>query len=946
MATTPQQDDLYKRLAQTVARRRPGQQPSAGVNLDALIGTSPAPTSFQPMAPNPPREPDWNLGQGFIDLISSGTYLTAGMGRKFGENVQAASQGDLGGVADMFNPFSALGAGFSGISDRRTWGDNLKDWGVDEDKSPWLGLALDIAVDPIWLIPGGAIAAGIKGTYQGAKFASTATKTGVQLTKPSVEAARDLTRSANEVRIAAGKKPTTTQELVGGFNKEGKVVGDARFGEVLEGSGRSLGALSPQGLSNLVQGVKLGNAENYANWSTLRTLTKQAKAEAKAAKAAGVISTDPIKLSPNEVISRDALADALPRAENIADDAATLSERPADLIESVAKTAQEAQEPLVKLEQIIPGSADPRNIDSGVVAGEAVKGYSGMVAKAFVDLRDRVLNESRLISSPIAGTRAYTPEQVAQVEAAYSRAAGIKNLDPMNKVSRGVIAELDEMTKLFDAGDFTELGLKLGKLEQNLVTQGRVPKDLSNQVGAVVRDVFDQPKDITDLLEAALKAEGRPLADVPPFRATTWSSPRNKYGKPAFSMQKLERYFPGDELLADPTKLGIAMGTTPVKQIRAYRKVGETKEQAVARQQAQIWENFRARHHDELVAIRAQERSDWLAQNSVPGSELFIRLADGSYLGKGLMPDGFPVQAITVHNGRPVTTVGAMLDEIIKAGGQVPEILARWLRDNIKSARTAAVKTGVKTPRGPMSVADEDAIAEKLWKQHKFINSKADARLVAKLGPKGVAELARKPKRQFYVEGPVDRATGLPAASLGGPNTAPEAALDLGKFIAGAGRENIGDSILNQGRASIGAMTDAINRGEMFTEPAQVAVFASIMRDLGIKTADTATPQQILAQFASEAAPRYEEIARRLRQAANVDSMGPALERVFNTSAAERLSLVKAADKMDPAKVQAELRTLADDVAEAVDRTCSANAGAPANRQVNLLDEIIGGISG
>lgn len=941
MALNPQSEDAYKRIATAMASRRQAQSPAASQQIAPspfFSGEQAAPSSVE-------REPDWNLGQGFIDLLSSGTYLTAGIGRKVGENVQSIQEGDVGGALDLINPLSTGLAGVSGISDRRTWGDNLNDWGVDEKASPWLGLALDIAVDPLWLIPGGQIAAGIKGTFQGAKLASTATKTGVQLTKPSVEAAADITRKANETRLAARQRPTTTQELIGGFNKEGKVVGDARFGEIFEGTGQNLGAFSPQGLSNLIQGVKLGNAENFANWSALRAITKQNKAEAKAAKATGIISTDATKISPNEVIARENLAEALPRIESISDNPAAVSEQPAQLIERVAKAADEFEDPIVKIDQLIPGAEAPV---PPAIPQPSVQAYSGMVAKAFVDLRDRILDENRLISSPIAGSRAYTPEQVARIESDYQRAAGIKRLDPLNKTSREVIAELDEMAKLFDTGDLSTLGSKLANLEQEIITKGRVSGERATQVGAIVRDVLDNPKDITDLLESALKAEGRPLADVPPFRATTWAPPRKGYGAPAFSVAKIEKYFPADELLTDPTKLGIAMGTTPIEKIRAYRKGTETKAESVARKQAEIWEMFRARHFDELKAVRAQERADWLSENSVPGSQLFIRLEDGSYLGKGLLPDGFPPQAITVHNGRPVTTVGAVLDEIIKAGGEVSPMLAKWLRSNISEVRNAAVKSGVKTARGPMSRADEDAIAEKLWRQNKFIGSKADARLVAKLGPKGVAELARKPQRQFYVEGATDRATGLPAAALGGPNTSPEAAMDLSRFIAGAGRENVGDNILNQGRAAVGAMTDAIQRGEIFGDANQVAVFQSIMRDLGIKTADTATPQQVLAQFASEAAPRYEEIARRLKQAANIDSMGPALERVFNTSAAERLALVKAADKMDPAKVQMELRTLADDIAEAVDRTCRVNEGGPqaSAAPANLLDEIIGGISG
>jgi hypothetical protein len=834
--------------------------------------------------------------------------------------------GALGAGLDFFNPLSSLGAMRQGLVDRRTWGDNLRDWDVPEGDTAFevgavkmsqrdvSALALDIALDPIWLIPGGAIAAGFKGTYQGAKLASSATKTGVALTKPSVEAARNITRTANEARMAARQPTGTTQQFIAGFDKSGKVVGDARYGEILEGTGQSLGAFSKQGLSNLVQGVKLGNADTYANWAALRALTKRDKAEAKAAKAAGVVSTDAAKINPDEIIPRDRIseffpggeADVIPRpVAAMVDDAPVPTERQATALADAAEVAGDAQKPAVALADLLPSQ----------VPEEIIRGYKERTAKALYDLQDTIVDSTRVISSPVAGTRAYDGPTLAKIDDDYARIAKIRNNGPLSPVTRGVVSSLDEIAAAFGSGNPAAVTAALNK----------VAKSAGDDVGTVLRETLDTPMDITDLLEAALKAEGRPLGNVPPFRPTTWNSPADKYGKPAFALSTLQRYFPDDELLRNQPMLDIAFGKTPLDKVRAYAKPGETKAQAVARRQEAIWDKFRARNHDQLVAVKAQERADWLAVNSVPGSELFIRLEDGSFLGRGMLPEGFPAKAITVHNGRPVTTLGSMLDEFAR-GLPAPEALAKWVSQNLKEIRTAAVKTGVKTPRGPLSAAEETLIAEKLLKSNRSIRSLADARLIAQMGAKGLAMLSTAPKRKYYIDTPIDRVTGLPMAATARREGAEAASLDLGKLIASAGRESTADSILNQGRAAIGGVTDAIRSGELVVEPAQAAVLSSLMRDLGVKVADNASPQQIFAQFKREALPRYEQIAQRLQSAAKIDSLAPQLEQVFKVAASERVSLLKAVDKMDPANAQKELRVLVDDLADSIDSFCRAKA--------------------
>jgi hypothetical protein len=153
----------------------------------------------------------WSLGQGIIDILSTGGYYTAGITNKLGQNVAAIQRGELGALLDLINPISAVSAGVKGVGDRRTYSQNLKEMGVDDNTATWLGLALDIGLDPTTYISGGAVA-GIKGTAAGVRLASAANKANATIVKSAAEAAvnnlPDMARSyiPSEVPLTQGQK--------------------------------------------------------------------------------------------------------------------------------------------------------------------------------------------------------------------------------------------------------------------------------------------------------------------------------------------------------------------------------------------------------------------------------------------------------------------------------------------------------------------------------------------------------------------------------------------------------------------------------------------------------------------------------------------------------------------------------------------------------------------
>jgi hypothetical protein len=234
----------------------------------------------------------FSLGQSVIDILSTGGYATAGMTSKLGQNVAAIGKGELGAVADLLNPFSLAAAGAKGVAERRTYSQNLRDMGVEGNSAVWLGLALDIGLDPTTYITGGLLA-GVKGATQGAKIASQATKAGKIAVKP-VQSVLPTTRLAGAVKkteaFAPINRPLTESEKLG----------------------------------NLLSGIGTGYAKGKANYKVsvagnkLERLSR--KADKKAKKIAAV-TPDAIAISPSIAAkikkTQDKLSDAKDAADKI-----------------------------------------------------------------------------------------------------------------------------------------------------------------------------------------------------------------------------------------------------------------------------------------------------------------------------------------------------------------------------------------------------------------------------------------------------------------------------------------------------------------------------------------------------------------------------------------------------------------------------------------------------
>jgi len=130
----------------------------------------------------------WSLGQSIIDILSTGGYASAGITNKVGQNVAAIQRGDLGGLLDLLNPLSVPGAAAKGVAERRTYSQNLRDLGVEDKTATWLGLALDIGLDPTTYLTAGTVA-GVKGVGAGTRLASAANKANATVVKSAADAA-------------------------------------------------------------------------------------------------------------------------------------------------------------------------------------------------------------------------------------------------------------------------------------------------------------------------------------------------------------------------------------------------------------------------------------------------------------------------------------------------------------------------------------------------------------------------------------------------------------------------------------------------------------------------------------------------------------------------------------------------------------------------------------
>jgi hypothetical protein len=135
MSTSSLFNQYFEQAAKRAAQNRtPGATlggPADPLKSYSLLNQTAAQT------PESEMESGWSLGQSLIDILSTGSYAGAGLGKGIGEAAQKIQQGDLfGGIG------SVLAGPGQGIAERRTWSDNLKDLGVEEGPASGFGLAM------------------------------------------------------------------------------------------------------------------------------------------------------------------------------------------------------------------------------------------------------------------------------------------------------------------------------------------------------------------------------------------------------------------------------------------------------------------------------------------------------------------------------------------------------------------------------------------------------------------------------------------------------------------------------------------------------------------------------------------------------------------------------------------------------------------------------------
>jgi hypothetical protein len=233
---------------------------------------------------NNSSEAPQNVGQWLLNLLSTGTYMTANIGQQYGDAVEKVKAGDnFGGylqgvIAPVSGALMGLTEGFGGRFDRngdgvqerpRTWGQNLEDlgafdWVNPEDSGQVFGQAAistvaDIALDPTTYLSVGAIPI-IKGLFKGGaaalKGAEEAGVIGGALKGASTEwnAARTATQLAKANRAEnRGLRRDFADQIRAGLIDKADIP---QIRQVLATAGVSRAAMSPEVMAAVQDGLR------------------------------------------------------------------------------------------------------------------------------------------------------------------------------------------------------------------------------------------------------------------------------------------------------------------------------------------------------------------------------------------------------------------------------------------------------------------------------------------------------------------------------------------------------------------------------------------------------------------------------------------------------------------------------------------------------------------
>ena len=466
----------------------------------------------------------------------------------------------------------------------------------------------------------------------------------------------------------------------------------------------------------------------------------------------------------------------------------------------------------------------------------ATNQFIGVKSNALQEYSDQLLEGLAMVWAPVKGAKLYSAVEMKQLSQQYEKLAAVGRFGPETpevKTTVGLVdrllgylttpskyATINEAIDLEGIASVTDL-LRLGEDALGALEPGK--QATAQTALAMLRQVLDEPVDATDLLESALKLENRVITDPKPFVPTIWSVPAKEgvVSKPPFSKATFEKYFADDELMRDPEMMRMAFGETKFKPGSA----GSVK---AAQRQQMIWEDFRARNHDYLAEVVEREKNDWFTANSIENSQVFTKMANGTVVGQGMLPAGLPVGAIWSLNGRPTTSLAALLDNLGKvierrgpqvgglpttqitggamagrtarmedvagspvlAGGQIasparkeiitairkrgrdievdryPLALQAWMVNKLDGIKAGMVKSGASDARLMDGALTTDKLANDLWESLPFLKSKADARKVAQLGPEAFALLSKEPARKFFIDAEFSREIGRPDESL------------------------------------------------------------------------------------------------------------------------------------------------------------------------------------
>lgn len=294
----------------------------------------------------------------------------------------------------------------------------------------------------------------------------------------------------------------------------------------------------------------------------------------------------------------------------------------------------------------------PSELD--LVTGQAIttNTFFGRLTNALSEFSDFVLDDLGLVQTPIKGQKLYSPQDIEKIKTKVDEIVSKDVYPPNSPIHKEITAALEELIQKLNT---PIVGTGFVEALKTFKTKGGKSLELLQQL-------LDRPLIATSLLKDLARAEGRELAAPAAFKPTYWGI---KNGKTEFNVDTLAKYFPNDELLSDPKKLGIAMGTIPMGKAKVYARKGETQQQAYQRYQTTIWEDFRARNLDQLQEVSNLQKADWDLKWQQADSEIFTETSVGQLVGIGKLPENLPFSVLSgSFNGQPVTTLGRMIENI------------------------------------------------------------------------------------------------------------------------------------------------------------------------------------------------------------------------------------------------------------------------------------------